>query len=154
VTTAREALERMGWRTSDGMQVAREEPYGATVVVRRGTDPEEFLMLRRRGGDADTDTDTDDWVWGPPAGARQPGETPEACARRELLEETGLQLAVRSLVSADPAWALFVADAPADAAVRLSDEHGGSAWLRLDAALARCRPVSVADGIRAAATSP
>lgn len=49
----------------------------AGVVVRRGTQ----LLLQQRG---------DDELWGLPGGALHPGETLEATARRELLEETGL----------------------------------------------------------------
>lgn len=33
----------------------------------------------------------DDWLWEVPAGTLSPGETPEACAHRELAEEAGMQ---------------------------------------------------------------
>ena len=33
----------------------------------------------------------DDFIWEIPAGRLDPGETPEACARRELAEETGMR---------------------------------------------------------------
>ena len=33
----------------------------------------------------------DDFIWEVPAGRLDPGETPEACARRELEEETGMR---------------------------------------------------------------
>lgn len=36
---------------------------------------------------------TDEGMWGVPAGKLEPGETPEAAARRELFEETGIRLA-------------------------------------------------------------
>jgi 8-oxo-dGTP pyrophosphatase MutT (NUDIX family) len=56
----------------------------AGVVVRRGTQ----VLLQQRGGDG---------LWGLPGGALNPGETLEAAARRELLEETGLSAGTLTL---------------------------------------------------------
>lgn len=60
---------------------------GAAAVVPLLSDPEsadpEVLLIRQyryaAGGP----------IWEVPAGVLEPGETPETCARRELLEETG-----------------------------------------------------------------
>ncbi len=60
---------------------------GAAAVVPLLSDPEssdpQVLLLRQyryaAGGP----------IWEVPAGVLEPGESPEACARRELLEETG-----------------------------------------------------------------
>jgi ADP-ribose pyrophosphatase len=60
---------------------------GAAAVVPLLSDPEspdpQVLLLRQfryaAGGP----------IWEVPAGVLEPGETPETCARRELLEETG-----------------------------------------------------------------
>jgi ADP-ribose pyrophosphatase len=60
---------------------------GAAAVVPllgapAGEDPQVLLIRQHRyaaGGP----------IWEVPAGVLEPGETPEACARRELLEETG-----------------------------------------------------------------
>lgn len=61
---------------------------GASAVVPCASDPKggdpTILMIRQfryaTGGP----------LWEVPAGTLSPGETPEACARRELLEETGV----------------------------------------------------------------
>lgn len=40
-----------------------------------------------------------DGCWGTPGGAIEPGESPAEAARRELREETGLELAPRSIIA-------------------------------------------------------
>jgi 8-oxo-dGTP pyrophosphatase MutT (NUDIX family) len=142
-------LERLGWRTSDGQPISREPPYGAGVVVwRRGESGIEWLVLHRsRRGPAYEG----DWAWGPPAGARMPGEPLEDCARRELREETGLELEVEATACGRAEWPLFAAEAPGGAEVRLSDEHDAFRWLPIEDAAARCLPPRVADGLRAVA---
>ena len=57
---------------------------GVTAVVRRGT---ELLLVRR----ADTG------VWAPVTGIVDPGEDPGVAARREVLEETGVEVTVDRL---------------------------------------------------------
>ncbi len=53
----------------------------AVLLLREGT-----LLLGPRVGTHGTGT------WAPPGGYLEFGESPEACARREVLEETGLSL--------------------------------------------------------------
>ena len=136
--------------TWDGKAIVREPPYGATVVVYR-TSPRgtEFLILHRAHHGAEYDGD---WAWTPPAGARQPGETVTACARRELLEETGLQLAIRRIETDAADWAVYLAEAEAGTQAVLQDEeHDRFEWVSLTEAQKRCRPEQVARGIEAAA---
>jgi ADP-ribose pyrophosphatase YjhB (NUDIX family) len=53
---------------------------GATILI---IDAEDRLLLMKR-------SDSD--CWGPPGGAVEPGELVEDAAKRETLEETGLQI--------------------------------------------------------------
>jgi 8-oxo-dGTP pyrophosphatase MutT (NUDIX family) len=137
-------------RTWDGLPVARENPVAAAIVVwRRGpSGGREFLVLHRRHHGPDY---AGDWAWTPPAGARQPGESPKSAAVRELREETGLDLALVALESATEAVALFAAEAPADAEVVLEPEHDRFEWLSLEEAVTRCLPPVVGEGLRRAA---
>jgi 8-oxo-dGTP pyrophosphatase MutT (NUDIX family) len=144
-------LEAMGWQTADGRRVTREPPFGASVVVwRPAADGVEWLVLHRAHHGADYEGD---WAWGPPSGARLPGEAVDACARRELWEEAGLELEVRRTSCGTSEWAVYEAEAPAHAAVALSAEHDAFRWLPLDEAAAACLPAQVADGLRAIAAA-
>ncbi len=58
---------------------------GAAVLL---VDGENRLLLLER---------TDNGCWGPPGGAVEPGESVEGAARREIREETGLELGELSL---------------------------------------------------------
>jgi len=136
--------------TWDGLPVARDRPFAVAIVVWRGVPEErerEFLLLHRLApGGPDFEGE---WAWTPPAGARQPGETPDRAATRELTEETGLGIPLASVpegsVSEDVA--LYVAEAPPDAQVVLDDEHDRFLWLRLERAVAKCLPTIVGDGL-------
>ncbi|MGH3025397.1 MAG: NUDIX domain-containing protein [Gaiellaceae bacterium] len=139
--------------TWDGLPVARERPYACAVVVRRQQlgGPREFLLLHRLApGGASYEGD---WAWTPPSGARQPGETADAAATRELEEEIGLALPLTPLpdVSASEDVALYVAEARPDAEVVLDDEHDRFLWLPLEEALPKCLPPVVASGLANAA---
>lgn len=132
-------------RTWDGLPVSPDPPYGATVVVyRRQGGGVVYLILHRahRGPGYEGD-----WAWGPPAGARLPGEPVEACARRELREETGLDLALTPVSDPEESWQVYMAEAPEGAEVRLSPEHDRYAWLPAAEAAVRCRPPLVATQI-------
>lgn len=67
---------------------------GASAVVPllddpAGPDPKVLLLRQFRHA-------ADGYIWEIPAGRLDPGETPEACARRELAEETGMRAAYLS----------------------------------------------------------
>lgn len=128
--------------TWDGLPVSEEKPFGAAVVVWRGRAGErEWLILRRRHAPGP------DWKWTPPTGARLPGEPLDDCARRELLEETGLALDPAATPCSRGDWALYAVEAPTDVEIRLDAEHDRFEWLALDEALARCKPQIVADDL-------
>ena len=124
-------------RTWDGLPVAQTPPFGATIVVyRRQEDGVDLLVLHRSQKGFD-----EEWAWTPPSGARQPGETIDDCARRELFEEAGLALALLRTDCEGETWVVFLARAPEDTDVSLNDpEHDQYAWLPPSVALARCSP--------------
>lgn len=134
--------------TWDGLPVSRERPYAACVVVwRRVPQGRDFLVLHRlHAGGPDHEGD---WAWTPSSGARLPDEAPAAAARRELREETGLELpleAVPEAASSDDV-ALFVAECPAELHVVLDEEHDRFAWVSLEEAVSRCLPTQVASAL-------
>jgi 8-oxo-dGTP pyrophosphatase MutT (NUDIX family) len=88
------------------------------------------LMLKRAGGAMSGQ-------WFLPGGAHDRGELPEACARRELREESGLDIVGElELVGAYPMW-VYGGDAlmlsyrgqASDGDVVLSEEHTGARWV-------------------------
>jgi lipoyl(octanoyl) transferase len=139
---------RSGRVTWDGVAIADDPPTGTVVaVVRRQGSGVEWLVLHRahRGREYEGD-----WAWGAPSGCRQPGEAVEACAWRELREETGLDLPPALLIH-DEEWPLFLVEAPPDAEVCLSAEHDAFRWVDLAAALHMIRPAAVAEQLGRAA---
>jgi len=113
----------------------------SVTAVRREPGGPEVLLLRRipeRGG-----------FWQPVTGRRMPGEPAEAAARRELEEETGARLLVRSL-SYRHSFAFgdavppvlteeeaFAADWPAGLEARPGPEHDAAEWVSVEEALRR-----------------
>ncbi len=140
-------------RTWDGEPISKEPPFGAAVVVYRrlGAEadaPLAFLVLHRGQQGPDYEGE---WAWGPPAGARHPGEPIAACAARELLEETGMRLPLLPTGVGTDDWPVYLAEASTDAAVVLSAEHDRYAWLPLDPAATLVSPERVRDSFLAAA---
>ena len=126
----------------------------SVTAVRRGASGSEVLLLRRtpeRGA-----------FWQPVTGRRQPGESAETAARRELEEETGARLPVRSLSyrhsfafgdSVPPAIfeeEAFAADWPEGLDVRPGPEHDAAEWVSVDEALSRLRFAGLKRAVRRA----
>lgn len=134
------------WTTYDGLPVSREAPFGTSIIVYRRTPRGvEFLTLHRAHDGPDFEGD---WAWTPPSGSRLPNEPIEQCARRELLEETGLTLPVHATGEGQESWAIYTAEATTDHAITLDAEHDRYEWVTLEVALARCLPEVVGEGVR------
>ena len=137
-------------------------PEEALVVVHReGAGGPEFLVLERspeRQG-----------YWHVVAGALEEGEDPESAARRELLEETGLDAEVTPLgrvyeyaLAEEPqevrerfephvteiAVTAFAAGAPPGWEPALDDEHVGCRWCPEEDAVALLRYPEPQDAVR------
>lgn len=129
-------------QTWDGLPISADPPYGAAIVVAAGIGHDtRYLILHRAFKGANFDGD---WAWGPPSGARMPGEAIEACAARELEEETGLRLPLRAVPDASIKWSLFWAHVPAVPYICLSAEHDRFEWVPLEEACQRSKPDEVA----------
>jgi predicted metal-dependent hydrolase/ADP-ribose pyrophosphatase YjhB (NUDIX family) len=132
--------------TWDGTPVAGEKPYGCSVVVWRARPAgREYLVLHRRH--AGPPEFEGEWAWTPPSGARQPDEPLVDAARRELGEETGLELPLVPVEAED--WAVFVAEAPVDAEIVLDQEHDRFRWVSAAEAVRLCLPASVGESVAA-----
>lgn len=129
--------------TWDGVAIAQKAPYGAAVVVyRRDPDGLRYLLLHRKHRGPDF---AGEWAWGSPAGCRIPAEAVEATARRELLEEAGLNLACHLTTLGNEDWYVYAAEASQESMVTLSDEHDQHCWLPAAEAAALCLPALVGD---------
>lgn len=73
------------------------------------------------------------------------GESEEACARRELFEETGLSITLRRVVGTS--YPSFVGEVAGEPDVVLSDEHDALAWVDGEELVRRCRPDVVSSGL-------
>jgi 8-oxo-dGTP pyrophosphatase MutT (NUDIX family) len=102
----------------------------ATLIV----DEQNRLLLMKR---------SDSGCWGPPGGAVEPGEVVETAARREVREETGLELGEVTLFgvfsgpelfyrypNGDEVYNVTIVYLTRDArgAIRLNDEHTDWRW--------------------------
>ncbi|MGH3497159.1 MAG: GNAT family N-acetyltransferase [Nocardioidaceae bacterium] len=125
--------------TWDGLQIAGDEPIGASVVVRRPSrGGHDYLLLHRAHEGPDY---AGDWAWTSPAGYRRPGEPIVTGAERELVEETGIAGADVRAVDLSGRWAVFAADIGVDVRIDLVDpEHDRYDWLPPDEAMARISP--------------
>ena len=130
----------------------------SVTAVRRGPAGPEVLLLRRilaRGG-----------FWQPVTGRRLPGESGEAAARRELEEETGARLPVRSLSyrhsfafgdALPPALfeeEAFAVEWPTGSEVQPGPEHDAAEWLPVDEALRRLPFAGLKRAIHRATSAP
>lgn len=90
---------------------------------------------------------SDSSCWGPPGGAVELGEEVEAAARREILEETGLEIGGMELFgvfsgpqlyyrypNGDEVYNITIIYLTRDwqGELRLNDEHTGSGWFTLE----------------------
>ena len=131
--------------TWDGLPISPEAPFGTSIIVYRHTQQgTEFLILHRA---QDGPMDEGDWAWTPPSGARWPNEPVDECARRELMEETGLTLPIHASARGQEIWAIYHAEASIDHQVTLDVEHDRYAWVTLEEALTRCLPTQVSEGV-------
>jgi len=105
----------------------------------------EFLLLHRAHQGPDYEGE---WAWTPPSGARHRGESIEACAQRELKEETGLDLAIEPVPGGPADWPIFRAEVVGDVEIALSAEHDRWQWASYEQALSLCQPQQVAAGIK------
>jgi 8-oxo-dGTP pyrophosphatase MutT (NUDIX family) len=125
---------------------ATGKPYGCSVIVwRAGEQGREYLILHRltvRGAEYEGD-----WAWTPPSGSRNPDEHPDVTARRELQEETGLDLVITPTGLGTTEWAVYTAEAPRNAAVVLSKEHDRFRWMAAEEAERLCLPAMVGRSI-------
>ena len=90
---------------------------GAAVLI---LDEQERLLLLKR---------SDNGCWGPPGGAVEPGEVVETAARREVREETGLELGELELFGVFSGPELFYRYPSGDEVHNVTIAY----WARLDA---------------------
>ena len=110
-------------------------------VLRRVQKDWQALVLQRGPGTRCTDS------WETVHGRVEPGERPEQAARREVFEETGLEIQRLYSITVQPFYlhklgtimlgVVFAAIADASARVSLGPEHRASEWLSVSDAIAR-----------------
>jgi 8-oxo-dGTP diphosphatase len=112
----------------------RTHCVGVGGFILRG---EQMLFLKRNN---------EPRIWAPPGGRLNPGEDPVEGLRREIAEETRLQVEILSPISV---WyddyadfkllAIFFLCRYVAGEIELSDESAGAEWLTLDAIKERIR---------------
>ncbi|MBD3861251.1 MULTISPECIES: NUDIX domain-containing protein [Bacillus] len=126
--------------------MSKVPPFGAAIIIYKlEKNIPYFLILHRKHKGIDYEGR---WAWGPPAGARFPGEEIEVCMKRELFEETGLQVDCKELIIAEKSWSLYYGEVDNDVTISLSEEHDRFLWVDFDEAISRCSPEIVKDQIR------
>jgi 8-oxo-dGTP pyrophosphatase MutT (NUDIX family) len=138
----------MKMTTWDGLPVSPTPPFGATVVVSCcRLSGRRYLLLHRAHKGPEFEGD---WAWTPPSGARLPDEAIEACAVRELKEETGIDGRPVPVRVHNADWAIFLVQLDEEPAVTLDKEHDRFVWVSADEALSKCLPSVVAEGLQLA----
>jgi 8-oxo-dGTP pyrophosphatase MutT (NUDIX family) len=116
---------------------------GAAVVVwRRAANEIEWLVMHRGVFQPEF---AGDWAWGPPGGGCLRDETSAECARRELLEETGIDLECAATPCGNDLAEVFQVEVPADTEIALTFEHDAYRWLPIEEVRALCLPGYVGD---------
>ena len=108
-----------------------EKPYRLAVRAIIRDDHGRCLLLKRSAANKGF---VGQWEW--PGGKVDPGESFDAALRREVREETGLEIELQKVIGAfdfEMAQAriatLCLEAIPAGGSLRLSDEHDESAWV-------------------------
>ena len=149
MTRIADYFEMDEYQTWDGEPVSREAPFGVTTVVfRRSTDGSEFLLMHRGQEGPGYEGD---WAWGPPSGARFPGEDIDVCATRELLEETGLSVPLLRVEMDSPEWITYLTEIDVSTEIKLSPEHDRYVWVSTSELCKNVAPEIVCGQLRAAA---
>lgn len=133
-------------KTWDSLDVSKYPPYGVGIVVYKiKAGSISYLLLRRSWKNQG-----DNWEWGPPGGARLPGEKVEDCMKRELYEETGLKRSAVLTEVGDKTWFIYSLQIEESKNIILSREHDQFIWVPLEKAIKKCSPELIKQQIRQA----
>ncbi|HUQ39365.1 MAG TPA: NUDIX domain-containing protein [Acidimicrobiales bacterium] len=108
-------------------------PGDATVVVfRRDGRATTYLLLHDRSAG----------TWCPPSGRRAGAESPKTCARRHVVQDTGLHLYPIPTAFGTDDSDVYLAQAVPGADVTLSSAHDRYEWVEAAEAASRCAPLA------------